>query len=205
LLYNLTLIDHFQTFGIPRTLTALPAVLERRFHELQRSYHPDKHVSAEDAAKTEALDKSSSINQAYRVLRDPHQRMKHLLAIHGMSVDSQKQVPNNLLMTVMEVQEKLAELEFSKDPRTVAKVNRDLAPFADQFEEMSEIVDTKLETLAVQWDKGNGPMSEPGNLEAEDKQRLEDITKLLAERAYLHTLRLSIGAAQRGEPAMIRH
>jgi molecular chaperone HscB len=204
-LYSLTLIDHFQTFGIPRTLTALPAVLERRFHELQRSYHPDKHVTAEEAAKSDALDRSSSINQAYRVLRDPHQRMKHLLSIHGQSVDSQKQVPQNLLMAVMEVQEKLAELEHSKDARTVAKVNRDLAPYADQFEEMSELVDTKLETLAIQWDKGNGPHSEPGKLEKEDVVRLEAMTKLLAERAYLHTLRLSIGAAQRGEPAMIRH
>jgi molecular chaperone HscB len=199
------LIDHFQTFGIPRTLTALPAVLERRFHELQRSYHPDKHVTAQDDAKTEALDRSSSINQAYRVLRDPHQRMKHLLAIHGQSIDSQKQVPTNLLMAVMEVQEKLAELEFSKDPRAKAKLNQELAPYADQFEEMSEIVDTRLETLAIQWDKGHGPLSEPGKLDAEDQQRLEAMTKLLAERAYLHTLRLSIGAAQRGEPAMIRH
>jgi molecular chaperone HscB len=204
-LYNLTLIDHFQTFGIPRTLTALPAVLERRFHELQRSYHPDKHVSALDAEKSSALDKSSSINQAYRVLRDPHQRMKHLLAIHGYSVESQKQVPTNLLMAVMEVQEKLAELEFSKDPRTVAKVNNDLAPYADQFEEMSEAVEARLEGLATKWDKGNGPNTQPGALTPEDKQTLESMTKLLAERAYLHTLRLSIGAAQRGEPAMIRH
>jgi molecular chaperone HscB len=199
------LIDHFQTFGIPRLLTALPAVLERRFHELQRSYHPDRHVSAEESAKSEALDKSSSINQAYRVLRDPHQRIKHLLSIHGLTADSQKQVPTTLLMAVMEVQEKLAELEFSKDPRTVARVNNDLAPYADQFEEMSEVVDTKLETLSLQWDQGNGPMSEPGKLEAEDTTRLEAMNKLLAERAYLHTLRLSIGAAQRGEPAMIKH
>lgn len=204
-MYNLTLIDHFQTFGIPRTLTALPAVLERRFHELQRSYHPDKHVTAEEAAKSDALDRSSSINQAYRVLRDPHQRMKHLLGIHGFSVESQKQVPTHLLMAVMEVQEKLAEMEFSKDPRAKAKLNLELAPYADQFEEMSETVDTKLETLALQWDQGNGPRSQPGALDAEDKQRLEAMNKLLAERAYLQTLRLSIGAAQRGEPAMIKH
>ena len=202
---HLTLIDHFATFGIPHTLTTLPAVLERRFHELQRSYHPDKHVTAEEAARSTALDRSSSINQAYRVLRDPHQRMKHLLAIHGLSVESQKQVPQSLLMAVMEVQEKLAELEFANDPRTRARVNQELTPFAEQFDEMSDAVEARLEGLAKQWDEGNGPNSQPGALTPEDRTKLETMTKLLAERAYLQTLKLSIGAARSGEPAMIRH
>lgn len=199
------MIDHFQTFGIPHTLTALPAVLERRFHELQRSYHPDKHVTAEELAKSTALDKSSSINQAYRVLRDPIQRMKHLLSIHGLSIESQKQVPAELLMTVMEVQEKLSELEFSNDARTKARVNQELAPYADQLETMSDAVEARLEGLSKQWDEGNGPSAQQGALTPEDHRILEQIVRLLAERAYLHTLRLTILAAQRGEPAIIKH
>lgn len=199
------MIDHFSTFGIPRTLTALPAVLERRFHELQRSYHPDRHVTAEELEQSNALDKSSSVNQAYRILREPHQRMKHLLAIHGFSVDSQKQVPTTLLMMVMEVQEKLAELETSKDSKTIAKVNKDLGPYAEQFEEMAEAVEVKLEDLATAWDASTGPASIVGALSPEDQHALETMSRLLAERAYLHTLRLTVQAAQHGEPAMIRH
>jgi molecular chaperone HscB len=199
------LVDHFQTFGIPHTLTALPAVLERRFHELQRSFHPDKHVTAEEAARADALTKSSSINQAYRVLRDPHQRMKHLLSLHGLSVESQKQVPAELLMTVMEVQEKLAELEFSNDARTRARVNQDLAPYSEQFEQMSDAVEARLEGLAKQWDESSGPHARPGALPPEEQQILERIAKLLAERSYLNTMKLTVLAAQRGEPAIIRH
>lgn len=152
-----------------------------------------------------ALDKSSSINQAYRVLRDPVQRMKHLLSIHGLSVESQKQVPAELLMTVMEVQEKLSELEFSSDARTKARVNQELAPYADRLENMSAAVEARLEGLSKQWDAGNGPNTQPGVLAVEDQDILQQIVKLLAERAYLQTLNLTILAAQRGEPAIIKH
>lgn len=197
--------DHFKTFGIPRTLTALPAVLERRFHELQRSYHPDKHVHAPGEVRTGALDKSSSINQAYRVLRDPIQRTKHLLSIHGLSVESAKQVPSALLMAVMEVQEKLAELEMANTPLARNRINGELSPYAEEFYARGRELEAQLHKLSEQWDAGEGPRAEPGHLNEEQLAILRSLTSLLAERAYLETLRQSIVAAQRGEPASIKH
>lgn len=180
-------------------------VLERRFHELQRSYHPDKHVQAEQSVRADALDRSSNINHAYRVLRDPIQRMKHLLGLYGFSVDSVKQVPPSLLMAVMEVQEKLSELEYANTPQVRSRVKQELQPFVVSFESRNTVLEDQMDTLSKEWDAGDGPRSERNTLSDEGRAILEMLVKLLAERAYLETLRLSIVAAQKGEPASIRH
>ena len=105
------MIDHFSVFGIARTFSIDADALEQRFHELQSASHPDRHVRANERERDEALTRSSEINMAYRTLRDPLARTKHLLTIYGYPIGEQKKVPQSLLMVVMEAQEKIAELE----------------------------------------------------------------------------------------------
>src|SRR5690348_13439555 len=96
--------DYFLTLGVEHTFNFENAALERRFHWLQRESHPDRFAGATDGIQDSALDRSSAINEAYRTLRDPLRRTKHLLAIYGFSVEQSKQVPMELLELVMNVQ-----------------------------------------------------------------------------------------------------
>src|SRR5688572_3669561 len=109
--------DHFTTLGVERRFQFENAALERRFHQLQRTSHPDRFAGAEVNVLGDAIDRSSEINMAYRTLRNPLERTKHLLALYGYSVETSKQVPMELLEVVMNVQEKLAELDFADDEK----------------------------------------------------------------------------------------
>src|SRR5438105_2743537 len=96
--------DFFITLGVERTFGFDDAALERRFHLLQKESHPDRFAGSEAGIIASALERSSDINEAYRSLRDPLRRTKHLLMLYGYSAQQSKNVSTDLLELVMNVQ-----------------------------------------------------------------------------------------------------
>ena len=82
----------------------------------------------------EALAESSDINAAYRTLREPIPRAKHVVELYGFPISDQKSVPPGLLMTVMEAQEKIADLETASSQRDKEKVMRELYAIVEELE-----------------------------------------------------------------------
>lgn len=195
--------DHFTTLGIERKFILENAALERRFHQLQRTSHPDRFAGAEGNVLGDALDRSSEINMAYRTLRNPLERTKHLLWLYGYSVESSKQVPMELLEVVMNVQEKLAELDFADDQKK-EHVLEELAPLRASLESRREAVDSQNNGLQTKWD-GSEHSQDANELSAEEKQLLASVMKNLAERAYISTLLGTLEAAQKGESLVLKH
>ena len=76
-------LDYFTCFGLLRRLAIDPQMLEAKFYELSRAFHPDFYQNKSDAEQTISLDNSAMLNTAYRTLRDPIQRAEYLLD-HGM-------------------------------------------------------------------------------------------------------------------------
>ena len=60
---------------------------------------------------------TARLNEAYRALRDPVQRGKHLLELHGVDVafETNTQMPTDFLMQQLEVREGLDEARAKKD------------------------------------------------------------------------------------------
>lgn len=199
------MIDYFEVFSLSRQLNLDREVLEKRFHRLQDQHHPDRYVAEEETVRQESLDRSSTINQAYRVLRDPISRYKHLLALYGYTVESSKQVPKSLLMTVMDAQEKIAELEYAKDAATKNKLREDLHQLSTTLETEMQRLIGKLDQLATTWDNLLTHARHIEDLTSDEKNILEQLTLLLAERSYIDTLHTSIDNAAKGESAIIRH
>lgn len=195
--------DHFTTLGIERRFLLDNAALERRFHQLQRTSHPDKFAGAEGNVLGDAIDRSSDINMAYRALRNPLERTKHLLSLYGYSVESSKQVPMELLEVVMNVQEKLAELDFADDLKK-AQIIEEIAPLKASLESKRETVDEQNSALQTKWD-GLEHSQDANELGAEEKQLLASITRNLAERAYISTLLGTLEAAKKGESLVLKH
>jgi len=195
------MIDHFHTFGIDRTFGIDAAKLEKRFHELQSESHPDRHVTAESDRRERALAESSDINAAYRTLRDNTSRAKHLVELYGFPISDQKSVPQSLLMSVMEAQEKIAELESITDRTAKQRTLHELGAIAEQLEMQRDRIDAEQVHLAKEWDVN---MHE-NELSSKEREQLGRMAQLLSERAYLETLRWSIRAAQQGKPAFIQH
>ncbi len=196
--------DHFCRFGIDRTFAVNRDELERRFYELQLQSHPDRHVTAEIARRDEALAESSDINAAYRTLREPLPRAKHLLELYGYPISEQKKVPQTLLMTVMEAQEKIAELEMATDRATKQRMAHELGAVAEDLETRRSAIDEERAKLAKDWDKAMHA-AERTKLTAPEEEHLGRMAQLISERAYLETLHWSVQAAQEGKAAFIQH
>jgi len=196
--------DFFSTLGVERTFGFDDAALERRFHLLQKESHPDRFAGAESGVIESALDRSSDINEAYRTLRDPLSRTKHLLSLYGYSVQQSKNVPMDLLEIVMNVQEKVAELEFADDEQR-AEISESIEPLIDDLDERRVVIDDESEILKSEWDQM--PMhTNPGEVSSDnEKIILQQLSSKLASRAYITTLLDSLQAARKGESLVLKH
>jgi len=196
--------DFFLTLGVERTFGFENAALERRFHDLQRQSHPDRFAGAAIGVLDSALDRSSDINEAYRTLRDPLRRTKHLLVLYGYSVEQSKNVPMDLLELVMNVQEKVAELEFANDDAKT-EIIESIDPLLDELSERRTLIDFESTGLKDQWDEMSSH-SDPGrDLSDNEKIILQQLASKLASRAYITTLLDSLKAAAKGESLVLKH
>jgi molecular chaperone HscB len=198
------MLDNFRTFGIDRTFSVDAGKLEKNFHGLQSKSHPDRHVSEKAEKREQALADSSDINSAYRTLREAIPRAKHLIELYGFPISEQKRVPPALLMTVMEAQEKIAELEQATDRKAKEKTMHELFAIIEQLETQRTAIDEEREQIAKKWDTAMHS-NDANELSAQERETLGRMAQLLSERAYLETLRISVSAARQGKPAFIQH
>ncbi len=98
--------DFFAALGLPRRLSVDAAALEATYHRLSREVHPDFHLHKPTDERDRLLARSALVNQAYRALKDFHERVEHLVALEGGGTLKPK-APPALLEDVLEVQELL--------------------------------------------------------------------------------------------------
>jgi molecular chaperone HscB len=114
---NRSAADYFAVFGLPRKLWLEMSSLEQKFLQLSWKLHPDNFVNASDKERELSLKRSSELNDAYRVLRDPLARVEYLLEIEGQRKEGEKkqQAPPELLEEVFELNESLDELREARE------------------------------------------------------------------------------------------
>lgn len=78
----------FHILDLPIAFDLNMDTLEEKYFQAQLRWHPDKFSAAPDMDKAMAESKSSEINAAYKILKDPLQRAKEILKIHNISVDT---------------------------------------------------------------------------------------------------------------------
>src|SRR5262252_8968348 len=112
-------LDHFAVLGVPRRYDLDPGELEKRYKELTRTLHPDRFARADARARRYSLERATQVNDAYKLLRQPHARAEYLLKLGGIDVADEKTGGKNVdpafLMEVMEEREALAEARAAGD------------------------------------------------------------------------------------------
>jgi DnaJ-domain-containing protein 1 len=78
--------DYFALLDQPRAGWVDPEQLKDAFHKRTLRAHPDASGKEDEFAQ---------LNKAYQVLRDPKQRLQHLLALRGEATDSSA-IPNDI-------------------------------------------------------------------------------------------------------------
>lgn len=109
--------DHFGLFGLERRWNVDRGEVERRYLELSQRHHPDNAVGQSAAVQRAAMELSSRINAAHRVLRDPVLRAEYLVRLGGVDLDSSDprtgapHPTQAFLLEMIELRERLEEGE----------------------------------------------------------------------------------------------
>ena len=130
--------NFFETFNLPVLFNIDIDMLNHQYRTLQKTIHPDRFVNATDAEKKQSLQKSTQINDAYQVLKDPIKRASHIINLH--QVFKENTLPPDFLMQQMEWEE---ELETINDLEQIQL-------FSDKIEEEKKIL---MELLAMDLDE----------------------------------------------------
>lgn len=102
-------MNYFELFEIPVSLTPDKATITKRYVELQKKYHPDFFTQEDEASQQEALEKSSAINKAIKVFKNPDATIKYVLELKSLVEEEEKYpLPPDFLMEVMELNENLS-------------------------------------------------------------------------------------------------
>ena len=193
-------MDYFALFSLPRHLRLDVAELERSFYAQSRRFHPDRFAARPAAEQAEALQRSSSLNDAYRTLRDPISRTEYLLSLEGVQLEEQSRqatdaaragatekkqiVPPDLLEEVFEFNMQLEEMRLSRRVgETPESTESELIAARSRFEAMLAETQRTLEGLWMQWDEAED------RGEAAQKSAVRDaMVALLNRRSYLRNL-----------------
>ncbi|CAL4325777.1 Fe-S protein assembly co-chaperone HscB [Buchnera aphidicola] len=79
-------MNYFKLFDLPEKFDIEVILLSKKFHQLQRKYHPDLFNNCSKLIKKNVLNNSTIVNKGYRTLRDPLTRAKYLLYLKGFNV-----------------------------------------------------------------------------------------------------------------------
>lgn len=130
---------YFDIFGLPPRPRLDEKMLEVSFRELSLKLHPDRFAQAGPKERLLSLEQTTTLNDAFRTLKDPVKRAFYLLKLQGIDLDredagAQKHpstglrtgVPLEFLEEVMELREALDALGEKKDLAGAQKMAKDV-------------------------------------------------------------------------------
>ena len=102
--------------------------LEQTYRALAARFHPDKFASASAFEQKQAVMMSSTINDAYRTLKNPIDRAAYLLKTLGIDADAQEHTSfaPHFLMQQMEWRQTLMEARAESDLKTLENLNDEI-------------------------------------------------------------------------------
>ena len=185
--------DYFTFFGLPRRLTIDGHDLERRFRQLSRQFHPDFFHNASATERLASLERSSYLNDGYRVLRSVPARIEYLLSLEGLpstraesAAGGITQMPASLLEEVFALNEELDEIrEMREGGAEPEQVRRRLDSAQAPIDRKQAEHERRIAELMTEWDAiadSSTAESRRSTLTALREQMLERnyITNLLA-------------------------
>jgi molecular chaperone HscB len=138
--------NHFELFGLAPAFALEAEALERSYRDIQSRVHPDRFAHAGDAERRASLQWTTRVNEAYRTLKDPMQRAKHLLELRGVDVafETNTAMPADFLVQQMELRESLEEAVETRDAASLDSLRKGLVEEKSKLEkQIGESIDAK--------------------------------------------------------------
>jgi molecular chaperone HscB len=138
--------SHFELFGLEPVFALNADSLDSAYRDIQAKVHPDRFAHAGDAERRASLQWTTRVNEAYRTLKDPLQRAKHLLELRGVDVafESNTAMPADFLVQQMELRESLEEAVATKDAASLDSLRKGLVAEKSRLEKnIGESIDAR--------------------------------------------------------------
>ena len=92
------MLDNFALLNLPRRPWLDVALLKQSFFTLSAELHPDRIHAADGVEKRAAQERYTELNAAFHCLREPRERLRHLLELErGGEPSDLTQVPEDLM------------------------------------------------------------------------------------------------------------
>ena len=155
-------VNYFSLLGVAQSFSIDVDDLDDRFKRLQREVHPDLFGTRSKQEQTLSNSASSSVNIAYRVLRNPSTRAQYLLQLHGVDAIGEtagsggKFVDAALLGEIMDAREAIEDPTTSSESlgemsrRTTSAIDDCMAHIAASFE-AGNVAGAAKATVALQY------------------------------------------------------
>ena len=144
--------NHFELFGLAPVFGLDKEVLDKSYREIQSQVHPDRFAHAGDAERRASLQWTTRVNEAYRALKDPVQRGKHLLELRGIDVafETNTQMPTDFLLQQLELREELEAASAARDAARLDRLRKGLRVQQNGLErEIGEAIDARHDYAAA--------------------------------------------------------
>jgi molecular chaperone HscB len=136
-------MNYFELFEIPASPTVDASLVKKKFYELSRKYHPDFFTNETEDEQTEALEKSSAINKAFKIFSNKDETIKYFLQLKGLLQEEEKyQLAQDFLMEMLEINEALMEAKMDEDSTAINHLKSQISNFQLKiYEPVKEIVE----------------------------------------------------------------
>jgi DnaJ-domain-containing protein 1 len=161
--------DFFALLNEPRRPWLEPEPLKEKFLALSATVHPDRVHNLGEAERAAAQERYTELNAAYNCLREPKDRLHHLLQLELGSLPKDVQrIPSELMDLSLEIGQKcreadafLAEKARATSPLLQVKFFEQGQEFADKLQAMRQRVNglndrliEKLKLIDSTWQSG---------------------------------------------------
>ncbi len=109
--------DYFALFNLPVQFIIDETSLTDNYRKLAAIYHPDKFAAASGFEQRQAMMLSSTINDAYRILKSDIDRASYIVSLHNIDADAPEhtQFAPAFLMQQLEWREALEDARMDKN------------------------------------------------------------------------------------------
>lgn len=140
-------MNYFELFQLPVSFTTDKALLAQKYIELQKKYHPDFFVQGTEHEQEQALEISSQLNKALKVLKDQDQTIKYVLQLKGLLEEEEKYpLPPAFLMEMMELNEELNDNSAGQVQQLQDDLYATVAPIIENYDDATA---TNTQLLAL--------------------------------------------------------
>jgi molecular chaperone HscB len=118
--------DFFSLFDISSNFKINTKLLDQNYRALQAQVHPDKFSHLSETERRVSMQWATRVNEAYQTLRNPLNRARYLLSLHGVDTleETNTAMPVEFLMQQMEWREALAEAKLKQNTTEVEKIEQ---------------------------------------------------------------------------------